>query len=126
MGINRDLAVVGLRRLGEALFAAGAQRIYPCLAGYPDLHSPGDLARLPDVLQASDGNMTSVHVFSSCPMGEDRRRTAANSFGKVHGADGLYINDASLLCGPTSVNPQGTVMAVAHRNATEALTRRFH
>ncbi|MDF2639084.1 MAG: putative oxidoreductase [Novosphingobium lindaniclasticum] len=122
-----DLSVLGegLHRLCEALFAAGAQRIYPCLAGYPDLHSPGDLVNLPPVLQASDGSVTSVHVFSSCPMGEDTRRSAANSFGKVHGTDGLYINDASLLCGPTSVNPQGTVMAVAHRNAAEALARRF-
>lgn len=122
-----DLSVLGegLRRLCEALFAAGARKIYPCLAGYPDLESPGDLAELPELLRAGDGNMTSVHVFSSCPMGEDNRRSAANSFGKVHGTDGLYINDASLLCGPTSVNPQGTVMAVAHRNATEALARRF-
>ncbi|WP_324698790.1 GMC family oxidoreductase [Novosphingobium sp. RL4] len=123
-----DLSVLGegLRRLCEALFAAGARTIYPCVTGYPDLHSPADLADLPELLEAGDGNVTSVHVFSSCPMGEDTRRTATDSFGKVHGAQGLYVNDASLLCGPTSVNPQGTVMALAHRNAMEAMTRRFH
>jgi choline dehydrogenase-like flavoprotein len=58
-------------------------------------------------------------------MGENDRRTAANSFGKVHGADGLYIADASLLCTPTVVNPQGTVMGVAHRNVLDAIERRF-
>jgi hypothetical protein len=54
-------------------------------------------------------------------MGEDASRCATDSFGKLHGAEGLYIADASLLCGPTVVNPQGTVMAVAHRNAVRFL-----
>jgi choline dehydrogenase-like flavoprotein len=44
----------------------------------------------------------------------------------VRGADGLYIADASLLCTATGVNPQGTVMAVAHRNVLHALEKRFH
>jgi choline dehydrogenase-like flavoprotein len=39
----------------------------------------------------------------------------------VYAADQLYIADASLLCGPTTVNPQGTVMAIAHRNLVEFL-----
>jgi choline dehydrogenase-like flavoprotein len=120
-----ELLARGLRHLAEALFAAGAVRIYPCVGGYPDLNSIDDLARLPRSLVAADGSLTSVHIFSSCPMGEDRDRTATNSFGKVHCTDGLYINDASLLCTPTMVNPQGIVMAIAHRNAIEALERGF-
>jgi choline dehydrogenase-like flavoprotein len=35
----------------------------------------------------------------------------------VHDAIGLYIADASLLCGPPGVNPQGSIMALARRNA---------
>jgi choline dehydrogenase-like flavoprotein len=38
--------------------------------------------------------------------------------------DGLHVADASLLCGPTVVNPQGTVMAIAHRNVQEFLAGR--
>ena len=113
----------GLARLAEVLFAAGACRVIPCIPGYPDLHSPADIARLPARLAPADGSMTSVHVFSSCPMGENRDLCATNSFGQVHGVDGLYINDASLLCTPTGVNPQGTVMAIAHRNAVAMLER---
>ena len=115
----------GLKRLCEALFAAGAVTVYPCIEGYPDLQSADDLALLPESLRVADGSVTSVHVFSSCPMGENDRITAANSFGKVHGTDGLYISDASLLCTPTAVNPQGTVMGIAHRNATHALEAGF-
>jgi choline dehydrogenase-like flavoprotein len=123
----KDLTLLGegTRRLAEALFAGGAVRVRPCIEGYPTMQSANDIDAMPKVLKGSDGSLTSVHVFSSCPMGEDMRRTAANSFGKVHGADGLYINDASLLCTPTSVNPQGTVMAVARRNAIDALERGF-
>jgi choline dehydrogenase-like flavoprotein len=122
-----DLAELseGLLRLAEALFAAGAVKIYPCIAGYPVLHSAADLHLLPRTLPAGDSSATSVHVFSSCPMGENRALSAADSFGRVHGADRLYIADASLLCGPTVVNPQGTVMAIAHRNASRAIERGF-
>ena len=114
----------GLRRLIEALFAGGARVIYPSLPGYPVLRSRAELDCLPQTLLPSVCNATSVHVFSSCPMGE-HARCATDSFGRVKGADGLYIADASLLCGPTVVNPQGTVMAIAHRNALHAIDRQF-
>ncbi|MFD1961113.1 GMC oxidoreductase [Novosphingobium panipatense] len=121
-----DLALlaVNLARLATALFAAGARRIYPCIPGYPVLETRADIASLPDKLRPADGSLTSVHVFSSCPMGEDERVCAVNSFGAMFGTEGLYINDASLLCTPTGVNPQGTVMAVARRNAIAMLERR--
>lgn len=115
----------GLKRLIEALFAAGAVAVYPCVAGWPVLRSPQDMRNLPATLAPSDGSATSVHVFSSCPMGENTALCATDSFGRIHGVDGLYVADASLLCGPTVVNPQGTVMAIAHRNACAAIERRF-
>jgi choline dehydrogenase-like flavoprotein len=54
-------------------------------------------------------------------MGEDRRRCATDSFGRVHDQDGLHIADASLLCTAPGVNPQGSVMAFARRNALRFL-----
>ncbi len=115
----------GLKRLAEALFAAGAVAVYPNIPGYPVLRSMDDVRDLPEIFIGSDGSVTSVHVFSSCPMGENEYLCATDSFGCVRGADGLYIADASLLCGPTMVNPQGTVMAMAHRNASHAIENRF-
>jgi choline dehydrogenase-like flavoprotein len=118
----RDLATA-LRRLGALLFAAGARRLYPCLAGAPRLCSPGDLSRLPAALPGAGADLMTVHLFSSCPMGERPDRCAANSFGKVHGVEGLYVNDASLLCTAPGVNPQGTVMAFARRNVLHFLRK---
>ncbi|TGQ40678.1 GMC family oxidoreductase [Mesorhizobium sp. M00.F.Ca.ET.216.01.1.1] len=114
----------GLTRLAEVLFAAGAQAVYPSIPGYPVLFSPADIPKLPQTLPPKQANVTTMHLFSSCPMGEDMHKCATSSFGRVHGADNLFIADASLLCGPTVVNPQGTVMAVAHRNVTRAIEDR--
>ena len=50
-------------------------------------------------------------------MGENKRVCATDSYGRVHGQKGLYVADASLLCTAPSVNPQGTIMAIARRNA---------
>jgi choline dehydrogenase-like flavoprotein len=111
----------GLTKLCTCLFAAGATAIYPGVSGLPVLRSEADLQHIPRELPADRANLTALHLFSSCPMGEDERRCAVDSFGRVHGVDRLYVADASLLCGPTVVNPQGTVMAVAHRNAQQLL-----
>jgi choline dehydrogenase-like flavoprotein len=55
----------------------------------------------------------------ACPKGENRALSAADSFGRVHGVEGLRITDSSLLCAPTIVNPQGTVMGPAARTGLE-------
>jgi choline dehydrogenase-like flavoprotein len=41
----------------------------------------------------------------------------------VHGTEGLFVNDASLLCTAPGVNPQGTIMALARRNVLRFLNR---
>jgi choline dehydrogenase-like flavoprotein len=116
----RDLGE-GLRKLGECLFAAGAVALYPAISGVPVLRSVADLDRLPMELSARRASLSTLHLFSTCPMGEDVSRCVTDSFGKVRGTDGLYLSDASILPGPTVVNPQGSVMAMAHRNALRFL-----
>jgi choline dehydrogenase-like flavoprotein len=54
-------------------------------------------------------------------MGEDKTRCAVDSFGRVHGFKELHVNDASLLCTAPGVNPQGSIMALARRNALKFL-----
>ena len=115
-----------LRNLCRCLFAAGAENIYPSVSGISVLKSEADSEVLPVGLRPDQANLQTLHLFSTCPMGQDRSRCATDSFGKLYGADGLYIADASLLCGPTVVNPQGSVMAVAHRNALHFLQHQGH
>jgi choline dehydrogenase-like flavoprotein len=111
----------GARKLSEALLAAGADTLFPTIGGLAPIRSTADLARIPDALPEGRASLMSVHLFSSCPMGEDKTKCAADSFGKVHGADNLHINDASLLCTAPGVNPQGSIMAFARRNVLHFL-----
>jgi choline dehydrogenase-like flavoprotein len=110
-----------LTKLAELLFAAGATALYPNLTGGPVLRSPDDLWRIPATLSASRTNLMTIHLFSSCRMGERADVSVTNSFGKVHGQEGLYVADASLLCDAPGVNPQGSVMAIARRNVLRFL-----
>jgi choline dehydrogenase-like flavoprotein len=118
----RDLAD-GTRKLCELLFAAGAERLYATVDGSAPLHHIDDLSKIADTLPQGRTSLMTIHLFSSCPMGEDKRRCVTDSFGRVHGQDDLYIADASLLCTAPGVNPQGSIMAFARRNALHYLDR---
>ena len=56
-------------------------------------------------------------MCSTVPTGNDTTRCGTDSFGLVHGASNVYVNDASLLPTAPGVNPQASVMAFAIRNA---------
>lgn len=116
----RDLAT-SLRRLTKMLLASGAKAVYPCIAAARPITGEDELSTIPGALLADRSNLMTIHLFSSCPMGEDRERCAANSMGQVHGMENLYINDASLIPTAPGVNPQGTVMALARRNTLHFL-----
>jgi choline dehydrogenase-like flavoprotein len=118
----RDLAT-GLRRLCKLLLAAGAKELYPSIRGSGRICSEEDLIRIPAALPPDRTSVMTIHLFSSCPMGELRSRCAVDSYGRVHGTQGLLVSDAGLICTAPGVNPQGTVMALARRNALHFLGR---
>ena len=108
----------GLARLATLLLAAGATHVHPTVQGLPTIRKEVEAIRwLDERLPRSALSLTTVHAFSSCPIGERRDRCAADSFGKVHRYQNLYVNDASMLPDSPGVNPQGSVMALARRNA---------
>jgi len=116
---DADLALLadGLAKLCRCLLAAGATALYPSIRGCPPVRSEADLALLPDVLPRDRTSLVTIHCFSTCPAGERRERTAVDSLGRVHEVPGLHVADGSLLCGAPGVNPQGSIMALARRNA---------
>jgi len=116
----RDLAT-GMRHLSRLLLAGGATRLYPCVAGLNPIDDESQLSTIPGMLPPARANAMTIHLFSSCPTGEAQQRCAADSWGCVHGAPNLHIADASLIPTSMGVNPQGTVMALAHRNALNFL-----
>lgn len=111
----------GCRKLCEMLFASGAEALFPSIRGLEPIWEPEQMNRIPGTLPFGKTNLMTIHLFSSCPMGENLSRCATDSFGKVHQQKNLYISDASLLCTAPGVNPQGSVMAHARRNALNFL-----
>jgi choline dehydrogenase-like flavoprotein len=122
--VRYSLSAQDMRSLSTALiylcrliFAAGATHLCPSIAGLPVLRREADLAGIPSELPRDRTTLTTLHLLSSCPMGQRADATAVDSFGQVHGHKNLFVNDASLLCTAPGVNPQGTIMALARRNA---------
>jgi choline dehydrogenase-like flavoprotein len=108
----------GVGRLATLLLAAGADEVYPGVFGLPAIRSDVEAVRwLDEELPRSSLALTTVHAFSTCPIGERRDRCGADSFGKFHGLENLYVNDASILPDSPGVNPQGSIMGFARRNA---------
>jgi choline dehydrogenase-like flavoprotein len=123
---QRDLQTlsVAVGHLCRLLLAAGAQMLFPTIRGCSPLSCEADLARLPYPLPRAHTSLMTIHLFSSCPMGERRELCVTDSYGAVIGAPSLHVADASLLPSAPGVNPQGTVMAFARRNVVRLLEGR--
>jgi choline dehydrogenase-like flavoprotein len=111
----------GLWQLGKLLFAGGAEEIYQPVPGGPPIRSPKDIDFLRRGVPQGRLNVSTIHLFSSCPMGEDTDTCAVDSFGRYHGLGNVWVNDASMLPHSPGVNPQGTILAIARRNVTRFL-----
>jgi len=111
----------GVYKLSRLLFEAGAIALYPSVRNSPKLTQEMKIDEFYSFLTKELTNLMTIHLFSSCPMGERRDVCAVDSFGKVHGFKGLYVADASLLCTAPGVNPQGSIMAIVRRNAFKFL-----
>lgn len=126
--INYTLGKGDVRRLqaatillSEMFFEAGAKYVYPGVDGLPErIRKPADLQRFREAdLNPTDIPAASNHVFGGMSMGADPRRSATDSWGKVHGMEDLYICDTGLYPLSPSANPMLPVMALAHRLAEE-------
>ena len=123
---HRDMARLrsALGRLLLVLLAAGAEEVVPSVGGGEAIRAPEQITQEVQRLTRRTAELMTVHVCSSVPMGEDRARCAVDSFGASHEVAGLYVNDASIINEAPGINPQGTLMALAIRNAEHFLRSR--
>lgn len=83
----------GVRHLVELFLAAGAREVFP----------PGE------------GKLMAFHPLGTARADARPRHGVVDPALKVHGVDGLYVADGSAVCAAPGVNPQLTIMALAHR-----------
>jgi choline dehydrogenase-like flavoprotein len=107
----------GLVKLCRLLLEAGATKLFPAINNLHPITSESQLMQIHGSIERKLFNLMTIHLFGSCPMGENKKKCATNSYGLVNGFNNLYISDASLLCSAPGVNPQGSIMAFAARNA---------
>jgi choline dehydrogenase-like flavoprotein len=83
--------------------------------GLPDLLTDkAQLAALaPGRVKPSQIVVASTHLFGTCRMGGDPRRSVVDRDGQCHHVRGLYVMDGSILPSGTRVNPHEPIMAVA-------------
>jgi len=107
-----------LVRIGEILFAAGASRVYPTIAGRPPFDSLQDLRAFAQTpTRARNFLLTAYHPLGTCRIGASPASSVLDPHHQAHGLPGLYVCDASALPGSPEVNPQITIMAMATRAA---------
>ncbi len=56
-----------------------------------------------------------VHPLGGCPMADDPAQGVVDDAGKVHGYEGLYVLDGSIVPRALGVNPSKTIAALAER-----------
>jgi cholesterol oxidase len=70
------------------------------------------------------GKFITVHPLGGCPMSDDARTGVVDDAGKVHGYDGLYVLDGSIVPTALGVNPSKTIAALAERGVERLLAER--
>lgn len=106
-----------LRLLGEALFAAGAARVYLPFGGNERVVRGVDaLRRIPDP-SPGELELLTVHLMGTAAMGGDPTRHVCDPYGRVWDTVGLSVLDASLFPSPVGVNPMETIMTLSSRGA---------
>ena len=113
---DKQLLRSGLSRLTLLMLAAGADEVYPSYHHAPVIRTASDISLLQRSFATTKATVMTVHLCSTVPLGE-HPRCAADSFGLVRGMKNVWVNDASMLPDAPGVNPQGSVMAFAIRNA---------
>lgn len=119
-----DRMLRGIKAAARIHFAAGAAEVRTLHAHECRIGSPGQIG-IVDRLPYGPNLLgtLSAHVNGTCRIGTDPETGGCTPDGERHGVPGLYVADGSLLPTAPGVNPQETIMALAHVIA-ERIARR--
>ena len=105
----------GVALSAELHFAAGAREIYTPFHSFPVIRSPDDIRKLLDrAPPVRDTEYFTAHLMGTCRMHGNARQGVVGPDGQMWDVGRLYIADASVMPTPIGVNPQVTIMALAH------------
>jgi len=125
---DRSNLVRGMVETARILRAAGATRLLSLHTPYAEAGDGTRTVTEPELdaflsaVERLGVRENSLALFSAHPMGSaragtDPRHSAAQTTGEVHGVEGLWIGDGSLLPTAPGANPMLSIMALAWRTA---------
>ena len=126
---DRQNLVRGIEETARILRAAGATRLLSLQTPIVEVGGEGrpitesELDRFISGVRAAGVRPSSIALFSAHPMGSaragrDPRSSAVRPTGEVHGVDGLWVGDGSLLPTAPGANPMISILALAWRTAS--------
>ncbi len=106
---------LGVKRLVEMAFAAGAREVLPGVHGLPERMTSPDEARAIDALPDEPRlfHYIAAHLFGTAVMGRDPASSVVAPTGESHELPGLYVIDSSVFPTNLGVNPQHSISALA-------------
>jgi choline dehydrogenase-like flavoprotein len=111
----------GVELLCELYAAAGATTLYPPVEGVGQL-DPQDLEPLrAKSVRAADLTLMAFHPLGTARADARPNHGVVDADLKLHGCEGLYVADGSVVPSSIGVNPQITIMALATRLAYHLL-----
>jgi choline dehydrogenase-like flavoprotein len=109
-----DRALVGVKHLVDLMFAAGARRVLPGIAGAPKVIERPSMLDAVRSISPRQLSWVATHLFGGAVLGTDASQAVVGPDFAVHGIRGLFVADASVIPTSLGVNPQGTIMSLAH------------
>jgi hypothetical protein len=120
---ERDLrrVVEGVALLSRMMFAAGADEVYPGVAGRPHtLTSVDQVALLEEgTVTQGDFHFMASHLFGTAVAGSESATSVVGPDLQTHDVRALYVMDASVFPTNLGVNPQHSIMTVVWRAAEQ-------
>jgi choline dehydrogenase-like flavoprotein len=110
----------GIELLCELYAAAGATALYPPVEGAGEV-DPRELRALPSDIRPRDLTLMAFHPLGTARADARPAHGVVDGDLKMHGAEGVYVADGSVVPSSIGVNPQITIMALATRLAYHLL-----
>ncbi|HEX9294998.1 MAG TPA: GMC family oxidoreductase [Polyangiaceae bacterium] len=106
---------LGVKRLTEMMFAAGAREVLPGIHGLPDrIHSPAEIEPIFDLPDDPRFlHCIAAHLFGTAKLGPEPSSSVVTPELEAHDLAGLYVTDSSVFPTNMGVNPQHTICAVS-------------
>ena len=112
---TRENLAEGLILAGKLLFASGAKKVLLNTWSNTEFTSESDLDKIRSIVIDTDElAIGSGHPQGGNAISTDKSQGVVDENFKVHGYSNLYICDGSVIPSSLGVNPQLTIMALAH------------